>query len=106
MISERAKRAAQERFAVRFRRAVLLRIESEHEERVAARTGQAINLERDAMIRTLAAAGQSFASIIATTESKADRVRAVLGLTVADVQRLQLERERARKRPRAASAAR
>ena len=82
-MSPEALKRAQERFAIRFKKAVLERIEREHEERCSRHPFE-LKEEREAIIRSLASAGHSIAEIISATESKGAYVRRLLSLPQAE----------------------
>lgn len=73
-----ALKEAQRRFEIRFRRAVLERIERERAERMQ-RTPAEIDAERDALIKTFAAAGRSVRDLADTFSVTVSHVRTLLG---------------------------
>lgn len=79
MISERAKREAQKRFEIRFKRAVLERIERERDQKFS-KPAIVLNEERDALVLKLAAEGASVGAIAIATRMKGCAIRALLGM--------------------------
>lgn len=77
-MSPEAIQRAQEIFARKFRKAVIDRIERDRAERMQ-RSPAEMNAERDALIATLAAAGQSVRTIADVVRVTVGHVRAVIG---------------------------
>lgn len=85
MATPRQLEQARSAFTIRFKRAVLERIEAQHAAR-AARSPAELNAERDDLIVRLASEGRSLAEIINASEAKGQRVRALLGMPPAPPQ--------------------
>lgn len=77
-LSPEAIREAQRRFEIRFKRAVLERIEREAAERMR-RSPAELDAERDAMIKAFAASGRSVRDLADSFQVTVSHVRRTLG---------------------------